>query len=340
MLEASRRQHERQVQLSATALTAARGAWRLLDQAALDATAGRMLARIAPALVRAQLLAATAGVAYVAAALAEQGLDLEQLGEVVPEALAGIASDGRPLETLLTVPLRTVEHLTGRGVPASRAMGSGLAQLERIVVTQVADAARVAAGVGVAVRRRAGWVRQINPPACSRCIVLMDRVYRWNAGFQRHPQCQCIHVPSDNMTAAQLREFSSRSYFDSLSEAEQDRIFGKAGAQAIRDGASVAQVVNARRGMRTASVFGHDVQITLEGTTRRGLAGARLAKATGRTQRTAEELATRITRTGPELRRVHRERAGVPRLMPEEIYRMADDREHAIRLLHRNGYIH
>lgn len=37
-------------------------------------------------------------------------------------------------------------------------------------------------------------------------------------------------------------------YFESLDRAEQDKIFTKAGAQAIRDRADINQVVNARRG--------------------------------------------------------------------------------------------
>lgn len=268
MLAAALRQHERQVRLSATALTAARGAWRLLDRHALDATAGRLLGRLLPALGAVQLSAATAGAAYVAAALAEQGIDVDALGEVIPEALAGIASDGRPLETLLTVPVRTARHLTVRGAPPSRAMSTGLAQLERIVVTQVADAARVAEGVGVVARPRVGYVRMLNPPACSRCIVLAGRWYRYSTGFARHPQCQCIHIPAAEDTADDFRT-EPRQYFDSLSASEQDRIFGRAGAEAIRDGADISQVVNARRGMHTAGGRRH----TRESTTRRGRAG-------------------------------------------------------------------
>jgi len=44
-----------------------------------------------------------------------------------------------------------------------------------------------------------------------------------------------------------------RAYFDSLPAAEQARLFTKAGAEAIRQGADVAQVVNARRGMYSAA---------------------------------------------------------------------------------------
>lgn len=43
-----------------------------------------------------------------------------------------------------------------------------------------------------------------------------------------------------------------RAYFATLDEAEQNRIFTNAGAEAIRDGADIGRVVNARRGMTAA----------------------------------------------------------------------------------------
>jgi len=73
--------------------------------------------------------------------------------------------------------------------------------------------------------------------------------------------------------------------------------------------------------MTTVTRYGRQVQATREGTTRRGLYGSRAAK--------FEKAAG-----------ARYARAKTPRLMPEEIYRLADgDREHAIRLLKRNGYI-
>jgi hypothetical protein len=91
-------------------------------------------------------------------------------------------------------------------------------------------------------------------------------------------------------------------YFESLSGPEQDRIFTKVGAQAIRDGADIFQVVNARRtkaGMYTAG----GLKYTTESTTKRG-------------------------------------RKRGPRLMPESIYKIAgSDRAEAIRLLRFHGYL-
>lgn len=267
-LDAAVRQYRRMQRLSARAVVSARGAWRLLDQHALDATTPRYLARMLPVLLASQQAAATSASSYVDEALREQGLDLAPVGELLPMSLVGSASDGRPLESLLVAPVRRVKQLSAGGVPVSQAMRAGRASLEQIVATQVADAGRVATGVEIAVRPRVGYVRMLNPPSCSRCLILAGRWYRYSAGFQRHPQCDCIHVPAVEDTADDLRT-DPRAYFDSLSEAEQNRIFGKAGAQAIRDGADMSQVVNARRGMYSAG----GRQLTTSSTTRRGVAG-------------------------------------------------------------------
>jgi hypothetical protein len=63
--------------------------------------------------------------------------------------------------------------------------------------------------------------------------------------------CDCVHIPAVRDVADDIAT-DPKQYFNSLSEAEQDRQFGKANAQAIRDGASIGKVVNAQSGMYTA----------------------------------------------------------------------------------------
>lgn len=144
----------------------------------------------------------------------------------------------------------------------------------------------------------------LNPPSCSRCTVLAGRFYMWNEGFARHPNCDCLHIPSSESVSGDL-VVSPDAYFESLTPRQQDKVFTKAGAQAIRDGADISKVVNARRGMQKAQVFGRDTLVTTEGTARRRNAG----------------------------------RAPI-RLMPESIYDQAKDRPDAIRLLKLHGFIH
>lgn len=286
-------------------------AWRQVNPTAVNASWRAQLPRLLMALAGAQLLAAAMSTLYVDRVLQEQGLDPAAAGAVNARALSGIASDGRALDTLLMQPvLAVLAALATPGVDRLRAMATGQANLDMIVRTQVADAGRVADEIATVVRPSAqGYVRMISPGACARCAILAGRWYRWDAGFLRHPSCSCVGVPSAEDRTGDLFT-DPRAYFDSLTPEEQDRIFTKAGAEAIRLGADMGQVVNARRGMQTATVFGREVAITREGITRRGLAGQRLGDSS----------------------------RGV-RLMPEQIFADATSREDAVRLLRRFGYI-
>lgn len=304
--------------------------------------------RISPAVLAilsaAQQSAARESMPYVAAMAARDGLQEPPMGTLVPAALAGVASDGRPLDTLAYGAVVAAGQAFNETGNVAQALRTGGAWLNMMAWTQVADAARVATSVGATVRPEwDGYIRVLNPPSCSRCAVLAGRWEKWDVGYERHPRCDCYSIPARNMEAAQAEGLlmHPKDYFDTLSREEQDRIFTKKGAEAIRDGADPAQVVNARRGMRTTKLYGHKAVITTEGTTKAGLAFKALQRGRGGTStiRTAEELATRITKNGPELRRIHRTRARSPRLMPETIYEVAKDREDAVRLLRAHGFI-
>jgi hypothetical protein len=174
-------------------------------------------------------------------------------GLVNPAALTGVASDGRDLMTLLYQPVITALVGIGSGNDVPRALASGRSVLDMIVRTQVADAGRAADQVAMAARPQVtGYVRMLVGRSCSRCAILAGRHYSWQADFKRHPRCDCTAVPAREDTADDLRT-DPRRYFDSLSTAEQSRQFTVAGAEAIRSGADIAQVVNARSGMYSAA---------------------------------------------------------------------------------------
>jgi hypothetical protein len=320
--------------------------WSSIDPADLDGSWAQAVPSLAVGLAGAQLAAARKANGYVSAMLAEQDVDPD--GEdVAPAAFAGVASDGRSLDGLLQNPITVVKTGIASGVDAAQAMASGYANLDMLVRTQLADAGRTADQVALVGRPAAkGYVRMLVGKSCSRCVILAGRRYRWNAGFDRHPRCDCIHVPAAEGNVDELRT-NPRAYFDSLSRAEQDKTFTIAGAQAARDGADLSQIVNARRGaaglapaggritaaeaqllrsgrLQTTNVFGQDLFVTTEGTTVRGFAGQRLG---------ARENGVRLP--GARYRS-----ARPPRLMPESIYKIAgNDREEALRLLRRNGYL-
>lgn len=316
-------QHMQRVQL--VALTASRAAWRQM-QSDYDGTWPEVLEQLVRVVTAAQTAGARSGAAMVPQALAALGVDLAAAGEVAIDAAVGVASDGRPLPSLLQGAVVATKQAIRAGAPAPVALDSGERWLQRVVRTQTTDAARTAASVAVAVRRGAGWTRAANPPCCRDCLILAGRFYRWSAGFDRHPGCDCYHVPATEDVAG-AAETSPLRLFEAMTTAQQDQAFTIPGAQAIRDGADPAQVVNARRSMAPAQVFGEDVLITLEGITRRGLA--------------YQALRERRENPLPDVRRPGQRyfSTQVPRVMPETIYRIATDRDDAIRLLRLNGFI-
>lgn len=336
--EIARAHQQRQKSIILSLIAAILGLWRRLDR---DRLTESWQAGIGPSMVetmaQAQLQAAALAPAYLRDLAAAQGVTRGPL-EVVPGALSGVASDGRPLESLLYQPIIQFKRLLSDGVTPEEAMRRATAHLAMIAATQAADAGRGAVEAGMAATREwVQYVRVVNLPACSRCIILAGRVYSHSTGFQRHPSCDCGMMP---VTGDDVAVPSPRDLFDQMSQEEQDRRFGKAGAEAIRLGGDMGQIVNARRGMQQASVFGRDALITTEGTTRRGVAGRRLIEQGAATERVAEEFATRITRQGREQRQIRRERVRTPRLMPESILEAAGgDRDEAIRLLERFGYL-
>ncbi|MER6942501.1 hypothetical protein ABT294_00635 [Nonomuraea sp. NPDC000554] len=242
---------------------------------------------------------------YLSALAREQGISPLAAGVVNPAAFAGVAADGRDLRSLLMQPILRVLGLLAAGADDTLALNSGLASLVRILDTETVDAGRTAVGVGVVANRRyVSYVRMLTPPSCGRCIVLAGRQYAWSKGFARHPGCDCYHLPITADSPERLLVQSPREAFDAMSREQQDRSFGKAAAEAIRDGADIGQVVNARRKGATYVAGGR--QYTREGTSRRGHYGA------GRDARPTSE-------------QIYRDAAG--------------DREQAISLLRRYRYL-
>lgn len=211
---------------------AAQRAWRLSNPRSL-----------LPALIRLQTEAARAAIAGVAAMLAEQNIAAPPMAQVDPRGFAGAASDGRPLDTLLD-------------------QATTMYALEMMALTQIADAGRVAAGVAITARPRVGWTRMVNPPCCPRCAILAGKYFRWNQGFQRHPNCDCRHIPTQEDVVGDVRT-DPKSLFGSghvngVTRAEQ---------KAINDGADINRVINARRSQYMDDAGRH---LTREATTRRG----------------------------------------------------------------------
>jgi hypothetical protein len=334
----AQRQRARMQRIQAAAKVVLAREWRRLDGKALtqswDAGAGR---RILVTLSGAQLAAARGATPYVADAAEVQGYDPENVaGELVAESLAGMASDGRSLADLLYRPLIDVKTSISEGAALDEAMRVGLSSMERIVETQVADAARAGIGVASNAHRDIKWfVRTLTPPSCARCAILAGKKTTVERPFQRHPRCDCINCPVGDSKTANAMVRNPSDYFDSLSTKDQDRIFTKAGAAAIREGADINQIVNARRGMSTTGSWVE----RLPGPEREGRIDLRVTHP-GRTT------SGHFTTEGMVMRKgIARQtlaltgRPGARRLTPEGIYALASDRDEILRLLRRFGYL-
>lgn len=258
--------YKRMQRLQAVGVLAVRRAWAGVDPGDLSGSWQAAIPSVVAAVSLVQESAAAAGASYGASTLAAQGMYSAPQHFVDPRGFAGFAPDGRSLEGLLYAAVPHTKGLIGGGAGVRDAVRRGGVFAETVTATTVGDAGRAAAGVDTAARKGVGYVRMLNPPSCARCSVLAGRFYRWNNGFLRHPKCDCVHVQTTATAAANTEGLihDPYEYFGSLSAADQDRLYTKAGAQAIRDGSDLFQVVNSRRGMKPGGL------ITTEGTSRRG----------------------------------------------------------------------
>lgn len=300
-----------QQRLAAGAVTVGRQRWARLDpgnlRASFSALVGPMLLSL---LTAAQQEAAAGAQGYVTDAVAAQGATSAAAGQLAVSAFVGSSSDGRPLQSLLMGPLYETLDLISQGLAVEQALGQGRSMLDRILATQVQDAARVSVGVAQVVDRSVKtWVRQTVPPSCSRCIILAGGVSHVQTAFKRHPFCDCVNVPS----AEVIEPTSPRALFDRMTDQQLRQSGWSAGdVAAIRDGADIYQVTNAHRGLRTMTFAGQQTQTTTVGVTRHGLFGSRALRD---------------------------QRGHTARLTPEAIYQLAGSRGEAIDMLRRYGYI-
>lgn len=153
--------------------------------------------------------------------LDEQGIDPAADATVAPTALV---TDGRSLAGMLD-------------------QAASDAAFTQLVQTLVRDADRTARTVDAATRPAVtGYVRYLRAPSCGRCAVLAGRVYRHSQGFQRHPQCDCGMMPTNQAAGRDLVTNPQAAFRDG-----QIQGLSKADADAVKAGADLGQVVNVRR---------------------------------------------------------------------------------------------
>lgn len=300
------------------------------------------LTRAAAIVALGQLTQAVESANYLTELAAEQGLGPADAA-VNPRSLSGTTADGRSLTDALGAATSRAWDLLDAGADIRTAALSGQSTLTRIVSNEVTQAGNNATQIGTTGHTEfAGYTRMLQAPACGRCVILAGKWFKWNDGFKRHPGCDCVHVPASEAAGVDDIRTNPRRYFDSLSKADQDKYFGAANAEAIREGSDISQVVNTsigRVGSRTdnsrravSGLYefdaggGRTLQATTQGTTiRQGRAGRRMAIADGQIDGRIPSSLERTTR---------------PRLTPKSIYEVAgNDRAKARQLLYDYGYL-
>lgn len=304
--------------------------WRRMGDD-FDASWRRLGPAMLSVLVEAQRQMAKAALDYVPRVLDETGLTDRPRGQLRPDSLVGIASDGRALTSLAYGGVIQAKTAVGEGASVDAALANGGAWMDLMVKLQVADAARQAVGIMTASRKDlGGTIRVLNPPSCQRCAILAGRFYRWSTGFQRHPKCDCVNLPSQSAGWARSEGFMT----DPMDAYRRGEIRDLTEAQkfAIDNGADITRVVNATRGMSTTA-------------TDRSLSARRIHLAEKKAAFDAAAEARRLASVAAGYPDLIGSLSHLPRatnasvLTPEGIYRQARDRDDAIRLLREWGYL-
>lgn len=204
-----------------------------------------------------RLAAATSSVRYTPQVLAETGQKAPAVGLIIPAAFVDVTPDGRDVGSLLDTAVIRSKIAVGSGATPKEALQTGSKWLTGTLLTVIADTSRQVVSADIAQRPNiGGYVRMLNTPSCARCVILAGKWFKWNEGFQRHPKCDCRHIPATNEAFANSQGFYTDpyAYFNSLSVKEQERLFGKYEAEAIREnGADIYRVMNTKlRGLGTA----------------------------------------------------------------------------------------
>jgi hypothetical protein len=315
--------------------------WRSIDPAAIDAGWDRVAPVLTGAVAAAQVTAARQAVPYTNAVMDATGV--ARGGPLlVPEAFGGVSREGRSVAPEMFAAVTTTKRLisAGSGVPA--AFRAGATVMSIIAKTLVTDAGRSADKTLSTGKGYTLSVRVVSAGACSRCAILAG-VTGYRTDFDRHPSCRCTSMPIVDNTPPEGFYASPSDYFGSLTAAEQERVFTKAGAEAIRAGADPVKVVNARRGALTStkrpdgSYSLARLRPTVIGRKADGSPLTVYATREGTSARSSWARAQNdLAKQGDQRYR----RTQTLRLMPEAIMSMSQTPERAVELLKRYGYLY
>lgn len=280
-VETVAKSHQRSVNnITSAAVSEADKAWLMVDAGNLDASWNLVAPRAVALVGAAQVAAASQADGYLTGLARTRGIQDDPVGRVNADAFRDFTGSGVPLAAYLAGALGSVKGLIGRGWSPGQALQSGRLRFANSITTTIGDQSRQAVTSAMGVRasglnRGGGWVggytRMVSAKACSRCIILAGRRYQMEEAFKRHPGCLCSHIPSaENVDDDPTTD--PHAAFESMTKEEQDERFGKANAEAIRQGGDIFQVVNATDSGSVFSASGN--RFTRSGTTTRGAYGS------------------------------------------------------------------
>lgn len=254
-LQASDAYYLEQQDLAVTTAAAARRVWSRMDDD-FDASWRRLGPAMLETVQLGRAAAAQTSVAVTEQLISESGMSAPATASVNPAAFVIAAPDGRSMESLLSETVIKTKVAVQGGADVADALSLGGRWLTAMVLTVMADTGRGVVQADMTARPAiAGYIRVLNGTSCPRCVILAGKWFRWNSGFLRHPRCDCRHVPAADQAWAKAEGFVTDpyEYFHSLSPSEQERVWGRSEARAIRAGADIYRVENIRlRGLATA----------------------------------------------------------------------------------------
>lgn len=236
-------QYRAQQGVAATTAAAVGKLWRRVDDE-FDASWERVGPQILNVVEKGRAASIAQAIPYTAAVLGEMGQAAAPAGELNPAAFLTSAPDGRDMESLYGQATIKAKTAVAGGMLVSEALDQVGRWLTMVTLTTLADTRRMVYEADIIQRPAVtGFVRMLNPPSCSRCIILAGRWYRWNEGFQRHNRCDCQHIPAAENVSGDIRT-DPYAMFESLGAEQQEKVFGRSEARVIREGADIYGVVN------------------------------------------------------------------------------------------------
>lgn len=252
---------QRLIKVADAARARALQSWRQMDFANLDQSWSAVSPTIVQTVTAAQFTMASSSDQYTSRIASAENFDPTP-SSGIPESFAGVDGQGRALDGILFGAVTTTKKAVGAGFGSVQSLEAGASYLAVIMKTLIADISRSADLTSSAGKGFTHYIRMCNGSACSRCAILAG-ISSGSEAFKRHASCQCCAVPTSINTAWKGLHTSPESVFHAMSPEEQDRAFTKDGAEAIRSGADVTKVVNARRGADGIGYSSHGGSPTL-----------------------------------------------------------------------------